>query len=1397
MNWCGVFQFFKIIEPYYPWLLLCVILVIVFLIIFLLIAYFVKPKNLLKGIADEPKPAAKPVDHRFDLPPYLFGFSEFSNFFKRGNFAQSFFNANQFLRRSFPGINYKYAVPWFVLLGPEAAGKTTLAKHLEHRIGCSTPDFPQLFPRQDCTYSFFSNAVVCNLSGEYFLRAKTADYNDAGWRTFLTLLSRYRQRTPLNGVVLSIPVTELLSTDKKVVMERAKLYHNQIGALQNYLNIRVPVYVTVTQIDQLPGFKQFVDLLPDQFHQHILGWSSPYDLSTTYTTKWCDDAFEHIDLYLKKLIFELSTYASGWEQNGGLYVFWKELVQLKDNLKIYCDQIFVGHVYKNHPCLRGIYFTGQHNDSLVFAQQLFEEKVFKEGNLVAPIQSLLTTHHAKYFQYGLIGLIAFFAIFGTQALWRFQQQRTEILPIVYKMNQLFDRMQNTSIADDAEMALIYEEAIQQLSLLSHVNRNQLFFSVAIPATWVSPFRKNVNHTLHRTAQLILVRSLYYALLLKIKDLVHMRPTKDDAAQNLGQLLLPESSPEFKLVNRFVTNLKDVQDYVEKFNQLQSYHDPKVLDDLMKFIFKTRLPEHIYHQYVQIEAFLFNRLFPPIDLHVYAKDLHRTMGILYQNFYNALFDNNTIGGLLYRLEQLANQLSPNKPNNPDIDVFRTTQDSIKLIKKIFGDQGKTWLDKPNFNPSDNFNKFWETIDAIAILGKPVSQLLVDQTGLGFGNLQKQIQALYQDFSGEKDPQEFEAQKTSQLIFVLDKELDKVFEQSYMQAPASPPVNGVTGKDDVITIEPSAFKPIAKALSQEEKFSDEDISKMPVATQKKLRNLAVEGVINFIRYQINNNQKTIKQLPKDATDSEREALLADIKLFDDTLSLIKILEMLPSKEAVDLRDALNKTAQYLLKELSTLLDHYGLYMPRDLEKMEWWDGNSGAAFKAYGAVDQASLVLGLRHQFELLKKLIQKAGPIIDYLKSHVADTEGLDQPLIDKWDTIVTAIKAKDANKGSPLTDLETFIIENMNTITFTNVNDKIPLSDIVGASHDYFVQARKTIQKALLSRAEILSRTNSVKNYNCLAAFFNKNMAGQFPFADQKQIANDLSLETLWEFFTLFDQKGGTPEKILANVKELDGFTEPMKFLETMYEIRQLFDAWIQGKSETKDPVFDVEIEFRVNRQNEQNGQYVYHLWFNPSSTEKLKNIGGAPLIGTWRHGEPVTLGLDWASPDKTAPVPVADKNRSYMSVDRLRVEMTFGGNWALFALLRALQTSDTDMKRFLRLTVPQSNGMTTIIYHRLAVMKPAKNSKNPKREYLKVPVFPYSAPDLPCMKEYLAEAILLEKRLNCVSSKDDPACKKFTEDADARTMTCASEKTSPPPIETETPPAAPEATEGKPIKQE
>lgn len=54
--------------------------------------------------------------------------------------------------------------------------------------------------------------------------------------------------------------------------------------------MRFAVYVLVTGAEQLEGFSAFARALPEPLRASMLGWSSPYDLSTTYQPGWVDEA---------------------------------------------------------------------------------------------------------------------------------------------------------------------------------------------------------------------------------------------------------------------------------------------------------------------------------------------------------------------------------------------------------------------------------------------------------------------------------------------------------------------------------------------------------------------------------------------------------------------------------------------------------------------------------------------------------------------------------------------------------------------------------------------------------------------------------------------------------------------------------------------------------------------------------------------------------------------------------------------------------------------------------------------------------------------------------------------------------------------------------------------------
>src|SRR5215471_12470486 len=97
--------------------------------------------------------------------------------------------------------------PCFLLLGPADSGKTDLMN-----------DLPRVFYNQDLTWMDevnagvaqwrFDRAEVLEVAGNIFAPAN-GNGADNEWKNFLTQLQRRRPRRPVDGVVLTLPLTQL------------------------------------------------------------------------------------------------------------------------------------------------------------------------------------------------------------------------------------------------------------------------------------------------------------------------------------------------------------------------------------------------------------------------------------------------------------------------------------------------------------------------------------------------------------------------------------------------------------------------------------------------------------------------------------------------------------------------------------------------------------------------------------------------------------------------------------------------------------------------------------------------------------------------------------------------------------------------------------------------------------------------------------------------------------------------------------------------------------------------------------------------------------------------------------------------------------------------------------
>lgn len=173
-----------------------------------------------KRVIDIPPSALKIDKEKLKIPendsdkstPFPFG--EFINsylinkgYIKSSGIVKSFFKALDFLKNSL-GRNYKYKLPWYLILGTEDSGKTSLMNGFTHdEVYDEDDDSP-------CTWWFLKNGVVLDIKGNIFLPKIGFDSDEKNWNVLLNLLSRYRSEKPINGIILTIPANELYGKNK-------------------------------------------------------------------------------------------------------------------------------------------------------------------------------------------------------------------------------------------------------------------------------------------------------------------------------------------------------------------------------------------------------------------------------------------------------------------------------------------------------------------------------------------------------------------------------------------------------------------------------------------------------------------------------------------------------------------------------------------------------------------------------------------------------------------------------------------------------------------------------------------------------------------------------------------------------------------------------------------------------------------------------------------------------------------------------------------------------------------------------------------------------------------------------------------------------------------------------
>ncbi|NYT43201.1 hypothetical protein HZY97_20675 [Sphingomonas sp. R-74633] len=276
-----------------------------------------------------------------------------------------------------------------------------------------------------------------------------------------------RPDRPLDSLVIAIP-WGFLAEGEEALNTRGRQLYNLILTVQQRTGWRLPVYVLVTEADQLPGFSAIARAVLAQAISPVVGWAAPRTLDSVFQPSWVSDAFDamrgalsieqlHILMGIEGELFDTGLPPHANDQlSEDVLLLPARLAAAMPALRLLLSGMLENSVYHEAFMLRGIFLTGDtalHPLAPVagaegegeqppaaaeapvaprppqrLAQLLFLEKIFPESGLAQPAYGERTRRHRmiRRTQYALaaaclcfvlgIGLIRYYGAHSARPL---------------------------------------------------------------------------------------------------------------------------------------------------------------------------------------------------------------------------------------------------------------------------------------------------------------------------------------------------------------------------------------------------------------------------------------------------------------------------------------------------------------------------------------------------------------------------------------------------------------------------------------------------------------------------------------------------------------------------------------------------------------------------------------------------------------------------------------------------------------------------------------------------------------------------------------------------------------------------------------------------------------------